>query len=32
MAAKIAQPCRVSPTMRPNVYVRPAGMQKISST
>ena len=25
----MAQPCRVSPTIAPNVYVRPAGMRKM---
>ena len=31
IAAKIAQPCRVSPTILPKVYVRPAGIAKINS-
>ena len=31
IAAKSAQPCRVSPTIFPNMYVSPAPRQKISS-
>ena len=31
MAAKMAQPCRWSPAMRPNVYVRLKGMMRMAS-
>ncbi len=31
IAANIAQPCRMSPTERPNVNARPAGIRKIAS-